>query len=120
MTTSSIIDRTISNYYDKQLLTGRGYPQNYYKGRIFHSGSGWASGLTKLFKFVAPVFKRTGKYLLKKGVNTASNIISDSLEGTNLKEAAKRWASQAFDEMKYDMRKKIIKTIAPRVILKKN
>ena len=109
----SLIDRAIGDYYDKQLITGRGYSP-VYKGQIFHRGSGWASGIAKLFKLAAPALKSTGKYLLKKGVHTASNFATDILDGANLKESARRQAGIAYDSIKHDLRDKIIKTVAPR------
>ena len=108
------IDTAIGNYYDKQLLTGRGYNQNFYRGKLFHRGSGWTSGIAKLFKLATPALKSTGNYLLKKGRHAASNFATDALDGTNLKDAARRSAGIAFDTMKHDIRNKIIKTVAPR------
>ena len=113
--TSIVGDKVITNYYRNQLLSGGGF-KVYKRSTVFHrghSGSGFSSIIGKLFQLAKPILKSSGKYLAKKGLKAVANTASDVIAGDNIKEAAKKNAIIAFDNFKTDLRKKVIKRVAP-------
>ena len=115
MITSVDADRAIAEFYTEQLLSGAGF-QVYKRSSVFHRGhrgSGFSSILAKLFQFAKPLLKSSGKYLAKKGLKAITSTASDVISGDNIGESAKKNAAIAFDNFKTDLRKNVIKRIAP-------
>ena len=78
---------------------------DYFKSQVGHGlpvyigRGGLGNVLSGLFRSVIPIMKRGGKALLKEGVKTGLNVAKDVLEGSNVKQAVKRRATQAGQRM---------------------
>lgn len=59
-------------------------------------GHGIGSTLKGLFRWARPLLIRGAKYLAPKALNTGQKILSDVLEGENVKTAAKRRFVETF------------------------
>ena len=63
-----------------------------YSGIGVQAGHGLGNLLGAAFRLLSPAIKSVGKAVLRQGVATGSNILSDVIEGQTLKQAAKRRA----------------------------
>ena len=92
------IHRAIEEYYSSdKAVVGSG---PYVHGTIFSKGRGLRSFIRKAIKIAAPIVKKAGKilkpvakkagqYALKAGVETATDIATDVLEGIPVEEAVR-------------------------------
>ena len=105
-------ERVLDSYYTNQAITGSG-AGTYYKGRIFSRGHGINSILSSVFKLAKPLLKKTGRYIAKKGVRGLSDIASDIIEGSTPRQAIKRRAGLAFEDIKKEFRNSINRSVTP-------
>lgn len=78
-------------YYLRQ-ASGAGIPV--FRGIHIQRGSGIGNVLNAAFRMLIPSFKAAGKAVLREGVSTGANILSDVISGQSLKSSAKRRAVQ--------------------------
>ena len=85
------------SYYARQAQGGGGgsvgIPE-VYSGIGVQGGRGLGNILGAAFRMLSPAIKSVGKAVLRQGVATGSNILSDVIEGKSLKQAAKRRAAE--------------------------
>lgn len=83
-------------YYSHQAQGGGGIGPTIpvYSGIGVQSGHGLGNILGAAFRMLSPAIKSVGKAVLRQGVATGSNILSDVIEGKSLKQAAKRRATE--------------------------
>ena len=97
-------------YYKMQALTGRGSPR-FYRGSKNMIGHGWGNILGSLIKTAAksarPLLKKSGKYLIKEGLKTASQIGNDIIEGESFKSAAKSRSTELNNRVKKKLKRKV-------------
>ena len=79
-------------YYLNQIGHG-GLP--YFRGTPYMKGYGLGGILGNLMKSVVPMLKSTGKTLLREGLKTGTGILTDAIEGQNIKESASNRLSQS-------------------------
>ena len=97
------------NYYKQQALRGYGIENTFRRSPIFQRGSGlsgsgiFSSILKSVVNTSKPLLKKAGKYVIKKGVKTASNITNDLLSGMSLKESASKNARKTLEKTKDDV-----------------
>ena len=70
-----------------------------FHGIAVQHGRGLGNLLNAAFRMIAPGLKSAGKAVLKQGVSTGANILSDVLGGESLKSSAKRRAVEGGDAL---------------------
>jgi hypothetical protein len=60
-----------------------------FEGVAYQRGGGIGNFLGRLFRFVLPVAKKAMKSVGKQALATGADILSDAVQGRNIKEAAK-------------------------------
>ena len=83
-------------YYLNQIGHG-GLP--YFKGTPYMKGYGIGGILGGLMKSVVPMLKSTGKTLLREGLKTGTGILTDAINGQNIKESASNRLSQSANNL---------------------
>jgi hypothetical protein len=84
------IDKHNIGPFYKGILYQRGYGLMYDDVCPEHAyGLGLGDNLSNLFQIAWPVIKKGLQYLGKSAVNTAANIAQDTIQGRNVKEAAR-------------------------------
>ena len=102
----------IEQYYLTTSITGLGATP-FVEGTIFSKGRGFGSIFRSVVKAVtpfiksavrtiAPIAKKTGKYILKQGLNTVADTAADMLQGDSAAEALKNNAEATLENMRYD------------------
>ena len=113
----------IGQYYLAPSIYGQGIPP-YVEGTIFSKGRGLGSifrsiarSVTPFIKSaarkIAPIAKKTGKYMLKQGLNMAADTASDMLQGSSAVEALTNNTAAALENMRYDGLRKV-ENLRPR------
>ena len=102
----------MKKYYQNQIQTGHG-SIDYYAGSTLQRGEGFGDIIKSVIKIGKPLLKsafRASKPFLKKGakrlgsaaLNTTSSVLSDVLEGKNLKKSIKKSSGREFERLKND------------------
>lgn len=91
-------DPDIGKVY-QSVLYQRGFGFNNLDDFRMTHGLGFADGLMNMFKTALPYLKTGLQYLGKQAVNTAAGIAKDTLMGDNIRDAAKKHATQAAGEI---------------------
>ena len=102
----------MKKYYQNQIQTGQG-SVDYYSGSTLQHGEGFGDVFKAAFKIGKPLLKfalKATKPFLKKGakrlgkaaLKTGSSVISDVLEGKNLKSSIKKRSGNEFERLKND------------------
>lgn len=81
--------------YEEYYMNQAGYGLPYYTGVPYMKGYGLGGILSGVLRSVVPMFKSAGKAILREGLKTGTGILSDTLEGKNIKEAASQRLSQS-------------------------
>lgn len=79
-------------YYYRQSVGG-GLPV--FRGLQVQRGHGLGNLVNAAFRMILPGIKSAGKAVLRQGVATGANILSDVISGQSLKQAAKRRALES-------------------------
>ena len=112
-------------YYQNQIQTGQ-WSVDYYSGSTLQHGEGFGDVFKAAFKIGKPLLKsalKATKPLLKKGakrlgkaaLKTGSSVISDVLEGKNLKSSIKKRSGNEFERLKNDSINTIQSVLRPPV-----
>ena len=83
------------NLYEEYYMNQAGYGLPYYSGTPYMKGYGLGGILSGVLRSVVPMFKSAGKTLLREGLKTGTNILTDALDGRNIKESASQRLSQS-------------------------
>ena len=70
-------------------------------------GRGFGSLFKSVARVVTPLASKALRYTAKRGLETGIGVLSDVLSGENVKTAAKRRASEAFQQTKQDALKAV-------------
>ena len=97
------------NVYDDYYLRQAGDGMPVFIGGLHQRGRGLGNILGGLARMVVPILKRGGKTLLKEGVRTGMNILSDVASGTNIKASARRRVGQSGNRLL----KKAVSSVSP-------
>ena len=81
--------------YDDYYMSQAGYGLPYYSGTPYMKGYGLGGILSGVLRSVVPMFKSAGKTLLREGLKTGTEILTDALDGRNIKESASQRLSQS-------------------------
>ena len=87
------------NMYEEYYMNQAGYGLPYYTGTPYMKGYGLGGILSGVLRSVVPMFKSAGKTLLREGLKTGTAILSDTLEGKNIKDAASQRISQSAKQL---------------------
>lgn len=93
-------------YYLNQAGGGGSLP--YFQGIRYARGHGLGGVLGSLFRAAVPVLKKSGKALLKEGLQTGVNVIGDVLEGQNIKSAMKRRAKDSGQRLLHQAKRRVV------------
>ena len=81
-------------YFEQQAVQmGHGVP--YFRGQMYQRGHGLGNIFRGIFKFLMPMAKSVAKTVGKQALHTGFDIVSDTLHGQDLKQAAKLRSRQA-------------------------
>ena len=81
------------NFEDHYLGVGSGLA--HYQGVNFQKGYGLGGFFRRMFRAALPFLVRGGQTLGKEVIRTGTQVVSDVLEGQNLKESAKKRSQDA-------------------------
>ena len=112
-------------YYQNQIQTGQG-SVDYYSGSTLQHGEGFGDVFKAAFKIgkpllksalkaTKPLLKKSAKRLGKAALKTGSSVISDVLEGKNLKSSIKKRSGNEFERLKNDSINTIQSVLRPPV-----
>ena len=85
--------------YDDYYMNQAGYGLPYYSGTPYMKGYGLGGILSGVLRSVVPMFKSAGKSLLREGLKTGTGILTDALDGRNIKESASQRLSQSAKQL---------------------
>ena len=102
----------LAKYYSSPNTVGHG--GDYVQGTIFSRGRGLGSLIRAAIKVAAPlakkagrilkpIVKKTGIYMLNKGVDVAADVATDVLSGKSIKDSFQDNAEIALDNTRYDL-----------------
>lgn len=115
----------IQKYYKTQIQTGHGSP-DFYHGSTLNRGHGIADVIKSAFKIAKPVLKglfkvakphikKTAKKIGSRVLKTGGEIVSDALEGKNIKKATKERSGRAFEKFKRESVDSIQRVLRPPI-----
>jgi hypothetical protein len=81
--------------YDDFFINQAGYGLPVFVGSRSQRGRGLGSFLSGIGRMVLPILKTGGKALLREGTRTGLSVLSDVLEGKNIKDSFKDHATEA-------------------------
>ena len=99
------------NLYEEYYMNQAGYGLPYYSGTPYMKGYGLGGILSGVLRSVVPLFKSAGKTLLREGLKTGTNILTDALDGRNIKESASQRLSQSAKQLTRRAADKLTKTL---------
>lgn len=99
------------NLYEEYYMNQAGYGLPYYSGTPYMKGYGLGGILSGVLRSVVPMFKSAGKTLLREGLKTGTNILTDALDGRNIKESASQRLSQSAKQLTRRAADKLTKTL---------
>ena len=85
-------------FFEQQAVQmGHGVP--YFRGQMYQRGHGLGNIFRGIFKFLMPMAKSVAKTVGKQALHTGFDIVSDTLHGHDLKQAAKLRSRQAASKL---------------------
>ena len=96
------------SYYMGQAGYGVGSGLPYYKGPPYMRGHGLGGLLSGVLRStIVPMLKSTGKTLLREGVKTGTEILSDAIKGKSIKSSASERIGQSAQRLTKKATRKI-------------
>ena len=84
-------------FQQQAIQMGHGVP--FFQGQMYQRGHGLGNIFRGIFKFLMPMVKTAAKTVGKQALHTGFDIVSDTLHGQDLKQAAKLRSRQAASKL---------------------
>ena len=82
------------DYFEQQAVQS-GHGAGFFQGQMYQRGHGLGNIFRGIFKFLLPLAKSAATSVGKEALHTGVNIVTDSLQGKDIKEAAIRRGREA-------------------------
>ena len=81
-------------YFEQQAIQA-GHGASFFQGKMYQRGHGLGNIFRGIFKFLMPMAKSVAKTVGKQALHTGFDIVSDTIKGQNIKQAAKQRGREA-------------------------